>query len=230
MPADPMAAFAFVLSVLGAGGAVWPAVRGVAKVRDEWLRRRETRDTPRELYYRSCSAALRVVEANRTYVHRREAHLVSRDDKLTRVPWGSRLLGDVEVVDEQLSCDHPAIRLSLVEADSSVDRGEGWNRRYVQLSKPLRRKEEIEFVHCQTLVATGRPLEPILRWSPQTRCDRITLTVAFASDPPPRVRYSAHRHSGEEIEWCWVPLDVITGSFTIHVDDPMPGRSYKLAW
>lgn len=230
MLADPMAVVAFLLSALGAGGVVRPAVGALNRAREEWLRRRETRDTPQELYYRSCSAALRVAEADRKYVHRREACLVSRDDKLTRVPWGSRLFGDVQVVDEHLACDHPSIRLSLVDADSSVDREEGWSRRYVRLSKPLRRKEEIEFVHCQTLVATGKPLEPILRWSPQTRCDRITLTVAFASDPPRQVRYSAHRHSGEEIEWCWVPLDVITGSFTKQVDDPMPGRSYKLTW
>lgn len=230
MLADPMAVVAFVLSALGAGGVIRPAVGAVSRTVEEWRRRRETRETPREFYYRSCSAALRIVEADRKYVHRREACLVSRDDKLTRVPWGSRFFGDVEVVDEHLGCDHPSIRLSLVEADSSVDRGEGWNRRYLQLSKPLRRREEIEFVHCQTLAATGRPLERILRWSPQTRCDRITLTVAFASDPPRQVRYSAHTHSGEEIKWCYVPLDVITGSFTQVVDDPMPGRSYKLAW
>ena len=230
MLADPMAVVALVLSALGAGGVVWPAVGALGRLREERRRRRETRETPQEFYYVSCSAALRILSAGREYVHRREARLVSRHDKLSRVPWGSRPYGNVEVLEEQLISNHPSIRLSIVDASLPMDHVDGWNRRYIQLSHPLRRKEEIEFVHSQRLYVAGTPLKHVLRWSPLTRCDHVTLQVAFASDPPAQGRFTVHALTGEELEWSWLPLDVITGAFTKHVDDPVPGRYYQITW
>ncbi|MFL5537724.1 MAG: hypothetical protein ACJ8J0_01945 [Longimicrobiaceae bacterium] len=230
MLADPMAILALVLSALGAGGVIRPSVALVGRAREERRRRKETRETPQDFFYKTLVAGLRAVEPDQRYVYRRVARLVSRSDSLTRVPWGSRPFGDVEITREVLDCSHPSIRLSLVDAGENVDRSDGWHRQYLQLSQPLRRGHEIEFVHSQSLVVTGKPLEHFLRWSPLTRCDQVTLQVAFAVDPPREVRYSAHACTGEELEWSLVPLDVITGSFTKHVDDPIPGRYYKLTW
>lgn len=230
MPADPMAVVALVLSALGAGGVVWPAVGALGRLRDERRRRRETRETPREFYYRTCSVALRVVVPEREYIHRREARLVSRHDKLAAVPWGSKPYGDVEVVHETLTTNHPSIRLSITDEGSSVDRLDGSHRRYIEFSEPVARKQEIEFVHAQTLVVTGKALEPFLRLSPLARCDRGTIQVAFALDPPARMRYSAHGPAGDELEWEWLPLDVITGAFTKEIDDLVPGRYYQITW
>jgi hypothetical protein len=230
MLADPMTILALVLSALGAGGVIQPSVAALGKMREERRRRMETRETPQEFFYRSLVASLRIVVPDQQYFHRRVACLVSRSDNLTRVPWGSRPFGDVEVTDEQLTSSHPTIGLSLVDAGENVDRMDGWNRRYIQFSQPLRRKHEIEFVHLQSLVVKGKPLDHFLRWSPLTRCDRVMLQVAFATDPPGEVRYSAHAHTGEVLEWSLVPLDVITGAFTKHIDAPVTGRYYKLTW
>lgn len=230
MLADPMAILALVLSALGAGGVIRPSIDMLGRAREERRRRRETRETPQDFFYRSQFVGLRIVVPDQRYIHRREARLVSRSDSLTRVQWGSRPYGDVETTDEQLSSNHPSIRLSLVDAGENVDRTDGWHRRYLQFSQPLRRKHEIEFVHSESLVVKGKPLEHFLRWSPLTRCDRVTLQVAFATDPPSEVRYSAHASTGEELERSVVPLDAITGAFTQHVDAPIPGRYYKLTW
>jgi hypothetical protein len=170
---DPIAVIGLVLSALGAGGVIRPSVAALGRVRDERRRRKETREAPQEFFYRSLVSSLRIVVPDQQYIHRRVACLVSRNDNLTRVPWGSRPFGDVETTDEQLTSSHPSIGLTLVDAGQNVDRIDGWNRRYIQFSQPLRRKHEIEWVHSQSLVVTGKPLEHFLRWSPVTRCDRV---------------------------------------------------------
>ena len=228
--ADPLTLFGIVLSALGAGGAVNPTVQAVRRLRRERARRHLTRDTPQDLFYRSVCIGLRIVETDREYIHRREAEIVSRQNGLTRLPWGSRAFGDVQNIGEELVSDDPAIGLSLVEADPHVERLDGWNRRYIQLSKPLDRRGTLRFVHTERSIVTGQPLQHMLRWSPVTRCDRATLQVAFASHPPSTVRYSVISPTGEELEWEMLERDVVTASFTRSIDCPIPGRYYKLSW
>ncbi|WP_325312500.1 hypothetical protein [Longimicrobium sp.] len=225
-----MTLVSIALSALGAGGVLLPGARKVRGMAAERKRRRDTRETPQEFYYRRQTVALRVVVPDHTYIHRREARIVSRVASLSRVPWGSRPLGDIVVVDERLSSSHPTIRPSLVEADPNVDRADGWKRRYVRFGQPLRRNQEIEFVHVESLMVVGKPLEHFLRWSPVTRCDHITLQVAFASHPPAVARYSAHSSTGEELECDTLELDVIMGAYTVAIDNPVPGRYYKISW
>lgn len=111
-----------------------------------------------------------------------------------------------------------------------MERLDGWNRRYIQLSKPLPRNATLRFIHTERSVVTGKPLQHLLRWSPVTRCDRATLQVAFASEAPEQVRYSVIAPTGEELEWCMLELEVLTGSFTREIDTPIPGRYYKISW
>lgn len=228
--ADPLTILGIALSGLGAGSVVSPAVHAVRRFRRERARRRQARDTPQELFYRYIQIGFRIVVADREYIHRREAEIVSTRDGLTRFPWGSRPLGDIENRDERLDSDDPSVRLSLVDADPQVERLDGWNRRYIQLSKGLDRNASLRFVHTEWSVVTGKPLQHLLRWSPVTRCDRATLQVAFSSNPPDAVRFSVIAPTGEELEWSNVELDVVTGSFTRDIDDPVPGRYYKLSW
>jgi hypothetical protein len=227
---DSVALVSIVLSALGAGSALLPGVRKARDVAAERRRRRETRETPPEFFYRRCVVALRVVAPDQRYIHRREAQIVSRSDRLARVPWGSRPFGEIQVLGEQITPSDPSLRLSLADADANVDQSDGWERRYVVFGQPLRRGQEVGFVHVQTAVAVGKPLEHFLRWSPVTRCDHVTLQVAFAQNPPATARYSAHAPTGEELEWAPVELDVITASFTVQIDNPVPGRYYKLRW
>ncbi|HET7461759.1 MAG TPA: hypothetical protein VFJ82_10955 [Longimicrobium sp.] len=228
--ADPLTLLGIALSALGAGGAVNPAVQAARRIRRERSRRRQTHDTPQELFYRSICVGLRIVDADREYIHRREAVIVSRQDGLTRLPWGSRPLGDIQNVEEDLVSDNPAIGLSLVEADPHVERLDGWNRRYIQLSKPLDHNATLRFIHPERSIVTGKPLQHMLRWSPVTRCDQATVQVAFASNPPRTVRYSVISPTGEEVEWELLECDVVTASFTKAIDTPIPGRYYKLSW
>lgn len=228
--ADPLTLVGIALSALGAGGAVNPAVQAARRIRRERSRRYQTRDTPEDLFYRSICIGLRVVETDREYIHRREAEIVSRQDGLIRLPWGTRPLGDIQNVEEELVSDNPAIGLSLVEADPQVERLDGWNRRYIQLSRPLDRKATLKFIHTERSIVTGKPLQHMLRWSPVTRCDRAELQVAFASNPPGTVRYSVISPTGEELEWEVLERDVVTASFTKAIDCPIPGRYYKLSW
>jgi hypothetical protein len=227
---DSVTLASIVLSALGAGGVLVPGARKLRSMAVERKRRRDTRETPQEFYYRRQSVALRIVVPDQDYVHRREARIVSRVPSLSRVPWGSRPIGDVAVIGERLTCDHPTIRLSITEADPNVDRADGWTRRYVRFAHPLVRDQEIEFVHVESLRVVGKPLDHILRWSPVTRCDQITLQVAFASHPPATARYSAHSMTGEELECDTLELDVITGAYTVQIDNPVPGRYYKITW
>jgi hypothetical protein len=227
---DSVALVSIALSALGAGGVVLPGVRKVRGIAAERRRRRETREAPPEFYYRRCVIALRVVVPDQYYIHRREARLVSRSDRLTRLPWGTRPFGDIHVLDEHLIPSDPALRLSLVEADAHVDQSDGWQRRYIQFGQPLRRGQEAGFEHVQTVMVVGKPLEHFLRWSPITRCDHVTLQVAFAASPPATACYSVHSATGEELECGPVELDVITASFTVQIDNPIPGRYYKLRW
>jgi hypothetical protein len=227
---DSVTLVSIVLSALGAGGVLMPGARKLRGMSVERRRRRDTRETPQEFYYHRQSVALRVVVPDQDYIHRREAHIVSRVPSLSRVPWGSRPIGDVVVVDERLTCDHPTIRLSLTDADPNVDRADGWTRRYVRFAQPLAHGQEIRFVHVESLRVVGKALEHFLRWSPVTRCDQTTLQVAFASQPPATVRYSAHSMTGEELECYTLELDVITGAYTVQIDNPVPGRYYKITW
>ncbi len=227
---DTVTLVSIVLSAVGAGGGLLPAARKVRALARERRRRRDTRETPQEFYYRSCTMALRVVVPDQRYIHRREGLLVSRRDGLSRVPWGFRPCGEVEIVDERVSSRDPAMQLSLVDGEETLDQGDGWKRRYIQFGQPLRRHQEVGFVDVQHVVVVGKPLERFLRWSPVTRCDRITLQVAFASDPPATVRYFAYGPTGEQLESYPVELDVITGAFTVQIDKPIPGRYYKLRW
>lgn len=174
--------------------------------------------------------ALRVVDLDRRYVHRREADLVARKDGLTRVPWGYRPTGDVIAIDERVTTDPPGLTASLVEADARVDQSDGWLRRYVQFGRPLRRGDAVRIEHLQTLEVVGKPLEHFLQWSPITRCDEVKLQVAFATNPPKTVRYSCHSSTGEEVEWREIAIDEITGAFTVVVDNPVLGRYYKVRW
>jgi hypothetical protein len=120
--ADPLTILGIALSALGAGGAVNPAVQAARRIRRERGRRHQTRDTPQDLFYRSICIGLRIVETDREYIHRREAGIVSRQDGLTRLPWGSRPLGDIQNVEEELVSNDPAIGLSLIEAEWCVRR------------------------------------------------------------------------------------------------------------
>lgn len=227
---DSVTLVSIVLSALGAGGVLMPGARKLRGMSVERKRRRDTRETPQEFYYRNCTVGLRVVETDHRYIHRREARLVSCGRSLTRVPWGYRPFGDVAVVDERLESSDASMKLSLVEADANVDQSDGWRRRYIQFGQPLQRGQEVSFVHVQTLIVIGNPLEHFLRWSPITRCDCVTLQVAFATDPPDSVRYSVHASTAEELEWALLELDAITGAFSVRIDNPIPGRYYKLRW
>jgi hypothetical protein len=227
---DSVGLASIVLSALGAGGVLAPGVRRAHAFALERRRRRETREAPPEFFYRRCVVALRVVDPDRRYVHRREAQLIARKHGLTRVPWGHRPYGDVVAVDERLTLDTAALTASLVDPDANVDQSDGWRRRYVQFGRPLRRGEEVRFVHLQTFEVVGKPLEHVLRWSPITRCDEVVLQVAFASNPPRSVRYACYSSTGEELEWANLELDEITGAFTVRIDNPIPGRYYKVRW
>ncbi|HEX6747722.1 MAG TPA: hypothetical protein VF092_10565 [Longimicrobium sp.] len=227
---DTVTLVSIVLSAVGAGGGLLPAVRKIRALARERRRRRDTRETPQEFYYRSCLVALRVVVPDREYVQKREAVLVARRDGLVRVPWGSRPYGEIQVIDEHVTSPDPALAPAIVDAEATVDQSDGWTRRYMQFGRPLRRNQEAHFAHVQTTVVVGKPLEHFLRWSPVARCDHTTLQVAFAGRPPESVRYSAHGPTGEELEGAPVALDVITGAYTVQIDNPIPGRYYKLRW
>lgn len=227
---DSVTLVSIVLSALGAGGVVLPGARKLRGIARERKRRRDTRETPPEFYYRSCTVELRVVATDQRYIHRREACLVSRGSSLMRVPWGYRPFGDVRIEDERLNPADASVKMTLVDADASVDQSDGWRRRYIQFGEPLRKGQEVSFVHLQVLTVVGKPLEHFLRWSPIARCDRVTLQVAFAVDPPATVRYSVHASTAEELEWSLLEVDEITGAFSVRIDNPVPGRYYKLRW
>jgi hypothetical protein len=195
---DSVTLVSIALSALGAGGVLVPGVRRMHAFTLEQRRRRETREAPAEFFYRRCVVALRIVDPDRRYIHRREADLVARKDGLMRVPWGHRSTGDVVAIEERIAIEPPGLTASLVAADANVDQSDGWLRRYVQFGRPLRRGEAVRIEHLETLEVIGKPLERFLRWSPVTRCDEVTLQVAFASNAPRTARYSCHTSTGEE--------------------------------
>lgn len=193
----------------------------------ELLRRRQTRGTHKDYYFRHQITGLRIVVPDKEYLHVREAEVIALREGLDAVFWGNRITGDVTVAEEWL--DPRSLHFAL--AEQSFGMFESWNRRKVCFEHPLGRRQSRVISHVQRLVVTGNtPMRPYLGWSSDARVDCVQMRVSFGSDPPAQAQYSEHTSDGTIIYSEALLLDRITASFTKRIDNPLPGRYYYIRW